>query len=98
MASSLRSTVFNLNRAARLTPQFSRSFSVSQRAWIKVGDAIPTGEYLMEGSPGNKVDLGKLVKEKGRAVMVFVEREVGECFKAGGRWLKLSKGPGSGGF
>ncbi|CAG8958636.1 hypothetical protein HYFRA_00009953 [Hymenoscyphus fraxineus] len=49
-------------RVALTAARPSRSFHSSARAFIKVGDALPKVEGLVESSPGNKVDLSNEVK------------------------------------
>ena len=69
--------MFALRRAAPRTvfcssvvPVARASFTTSLRYNVKVGDAIPSVE-LMEGSPGNKVDLSKeLADTKGLIIGV----------------------------
>ncbi|KAF2670724.1 Redoxin [Microthyrium microscopicum] len=48
----------------------ARAFHATPRAFVKVGDAIPDVE-LMEGSPGNKVNLAKELKS-GKGVIIGV--------------------------
>lgn len=58
--------------AAAARPPFHparASFHSSARALVKVGDSIPDVD-LMEGSPGNKVNLAKELKGKGVIVGV----------------------------
>jgi 2-Cys peroxiredoxin 5 len=43
-----------LNATRRLT---ARSFHTTPRAFVKVGDAIPDLNVLVEGSPGNKINM-----------------------------------------
>ncbi|KAG9231034.1 Redoxin-domain-containing protein [Amylocarpus encephaloides] len=52
---SLRILAANASRAPR-------NFHSSARAFVKVGDKIPSIEGLVEASPGNKVDLGEETK------------------------------------
>jgi len=53
-----------------LTASRARSFhSTTRRAFVKVGDAIPSVE-LVEKSPGNKVNLKDEIK--GRALIIGV--------------------------
>lgn len=47
-----------------------RSFHVSSRAFVQVGDAIPDIE-LMENSPGNKVSIAQELK-KGKGIILGV--------------------------
>lgn len=37
----------------------ARSFHTTPRAFVKAGDAIPDINVLVEGSPGNKVNLAE---------------------------------------
>ncbi|PSN64436.1 AhpC/TSA family protein [Corynespora cassiicola Philippines] len=46
-----------------------RLFHASAPAWVKVGDRLPDVD-LMEGSPGNKVNLAKELKGKGLIIGV----------------------------
>ena len=58
----------------RLIPrstQFSRSFSSTSQAFIKVGDRLPQLDVLVENSPGNKVNLSEQVT-KGKALIIGV--------------------------
>lgn len=55
--------------ALRGAASVSRSFHVSSRAFVKVGDAIPDVE-LMENSPGNKVSIANELKGKGLIIGV----------------------------
>jgi len=48
---------------------FAAQFHSSRPAFVKVGDAIPNVE-LMEGSPGNKVNLANELKGKGLVIGV----------------------------
>ncbi|KFZ20241.1 hypothetical protein V502_03259 [Pseudogymnoascus sp. VKM F-4520 (FW-2644)] len=45
-----------LNATRRLT---ARSFHTSPRAFVKAGDAIPDLNVLVEGSPGNKINMAE---------------------------------------
>lgn len=48
----------SLRRFAAARPAIStRSFSTTPRALVRVGQEIPSLEVLVEGSPGNKVNL-----------------------------------------
>ena len=58
------------SRAARTGP-FRNQFHASARAFVKVGDAIPSVE-LMEGSPGNKVNIADALKDAKKAVIIGV--------------------------
>ncbi|TVY73538.1 Peroxiredoxin-5 [Lachnellula suecica] len=49
----------------------SRSFSSSARAFIKVGDKIPSLDVLVENSPGNKVNLSEQIKS-GKSLIIGV--------------------------
>lgn len=50
----------------------SRSFSSSSRAWIQVGDRLPSIRHaLVEGSPGNQVDLSAQVAQ-GKSLIIGV--------------------------
>ncbi|KAJ9310237.1 hypothetical protein DTO217A2_16 [Paecilomyces variotii] len=57
--------------AKRLTTTFPRVhaqralFHNTRPAFVKVGDALPDLDVLVEGSPGNKVNLAKELKGKG---------------------------------
>lgn len=44
---------------AASTPVTARFFSSSPARLVKLGELLPEGELLQEGSPGNKVDLRK---------------------------------------
>lgn len=52
--------------AARITSRAAgrRAFSASAPAWVKVGDKLPNVD-LVEGSPGNKVNLANELTGKG---------------------------------
>jgi len=56
-------------RRLGLVASRARSFHSSPRAFVKVGDAIPSIE-LVEKSPGNKVNLKDEIK--GRALIIGV--------------------------
>jgi 2-Cys peroxiredoxin 5 len=56
-------------RRLGLAASRARSFHSSTRAFVKVGDAIPSVE-LVEKSPGNKVNLKDEIK--GRALIIGV--------------------------
>jgi 2-Cys peroxiredoxin 5 len=57
--------------ALKASPASSRSFHSSARAFIKVGDSIPTVDGLVESSPGNKVNLSDEIK-KGKSLIIGV--------------------------
>jgi len=60
--------------ALRISPSGagrSRLFHATPRPLVKAGDAIPSVNGLMEGSPGNKVDLAKELSS-GKGVIVGV--------------------------
>ncbi|KAF2835191.1 AhpC/TSA family protein [Patellaria atrata CBS 101060] len=48
----------------------TRQFHSTSRAFVKVGDSIPSNVELMEDSPGNKVDIAKELKGKGLIIGV----------------------------
>ena len=48
----------------------SRTFHSSARAFVKVGDKIPNLDVLVEGSPGNKVNLSEVIT--GKALIIGV--------------------------
>ena len=51
-----------VTRLLRQQPCLRRQFHVSRSLNVQVGDAVPASPVvLMEGSPGNKVDLAKEV-------------------------------------
>lgn len=56
-------------RRSLLNAPRSRAFHSSTRAFVKVGDAIPKIN-LVEGSPGNQVNLGEIIK--GKALIIGV--------------------------
>jgi len=52
--------MFRTLRPLRLAARSSaRTFSTTPRAFIKVGDPLPSLAVLHEGSPGNKVNLAE---------------------------------------
>ena len=51
----------------RLACPASAPFHSSAPAWVQVGDKIPDVE-LMEGSPGNKVNIAKELSGKGLVI------------------------------
>jgi 2-Cys peroxiredoxin 5 len=51
-------------RIVTTLPRASRSFHVTARAMVKTGDSLPNID-LVEGSPGNKVNLSKELTGKG---------------------------------
>lgn len=58
-------SLFNLTtRRLALSASRSRSFHSSTRAFVKAGDKVPNFE-LVEGSPGNKVNLSSELTGKG---------------------------------
>ena len=65
---ALRTTFFNASR--------SRAFHSSARAFVKVGDAIPK-IHLVEGSPGNHVNLAEAIK--GKALIIGVPGAFSTC-------------------
>jgi 2-Cys peroxiredoxin 5 len=65
MASTIGVRQFALNAARSV-----RSFHSSTRAFIKVGDKLPSLDVLVENSPGNKVDLSEFTK--GKALIIGV--------------------------
>lgn len=59
-----------LRRLALGASRSSRYFHSSAPAFIKVGDSIPKLDVLVENSPGNKVNLGDIIK--GKALIIGV--------------------------
>lgn len=57
-----------LNAARRFS---ARSFHTTPRAFVKAGDAIPNLNVLVEGSPGNKVNLAEEING-GNALIIGV--------------------------
>lgn len=55
---ALRATASPIARASAPAAA-SRFFSSSPARLVKIGELLPEGELLQEGSPGNKVDLRK---------------------------------------
>ena len=55
---SLRRAAINAPRSCLRPAARARQFHATPRACVKVGDALPDVE-LMEGSPGNKVNLAE---------------------------------------
>ncbi|KAL8969404.1 MAG: hypothetical protein Q9183_002009 [Haloplaca sp. 2 TL-2023] len=53
-----------LPRSSATAPTFRRTFTTTRPAYVNVGDRVPEIE-LVEGSPGNKVNLAKELKGKG---------------------------------
>lgn len=57
--------------ARRLTNAIPRAsvqsalFHSTRPAFVKVGDALPDLDVLVEGSPGNKINLAKELQDKG---------------------------------
>lgn len=51
-------------RLPRVRPQ-AASFHNTAPAFVQKGDAIPDLDVLVEGSPGNRVNLAKEIKGKG---------------------------------
>ena len=47
-------------------------FHSSASALVQVGDSIPDLDVLAENSPGNKVNLAKELKGKGKALIIGV--------------------------
>jgi len=70
--SAMNSTAFAIRRLALSATSASRarSFHISARALVKVGDPIPNLDVLVEGSPGNKVNLSEQIK--GKALIIGV--------------------------
>lgn len=56
---AFRSSLRPLSLVARSSISATRAFHSTRPAFVKVGDAIPTGLELTEGSPANKVDIAK---------------------------------------
>lgn len=57
---ALRATAsLPIARASASAPAAGRFFSSSPARLVKIGELLPEGELLQEGSPGNKVDLRK---------------------------------------
>ncbi|KAI9696626.1 MAG: hypothetical protein M1820_008075 [Bogoriella megaspora] len=63
--------MFTLRRSSAIFPRSipSKAFHSSSRLAVNVGDRLPSVE-LMEGSPGNKVDVSKELKGKGLVIGV----------------------------
>jgi len=59
-----------LRRLALNASRTSRAFHSSSRAFIKVGDKLPSLDVLLESSPGNKVNLSEAIK--GKALIIGV--------------------------
>ena len=57
-----------LNATRRIS---GRSFHTSPRAFVKAGDAIPDLNVLVEGSPGNKINMAEEVNG-GKALIIGV--------------------------
>jgi 2-Cys peroxiredoxin 5 len=66
------STMFSAVRRLPLAPSVAsrRLFHASAPAFVKVGDKLPDVD-LVEGSPGNKVNLAKELTGKGVVIGVF---------------------------
>lgn len=57
---SVRASLLRSARAAAARPAIARrSFHTTPRALVRVGQEIPSLEVLVEGSPGNKVNLAE---------------------------------------
>lgn len=60
--------MFAVRRLATAIPRAgvqSALFHTTRPAFVKVGDALPDLDVLVEGSPGNKVNLAKELQGKG---------------------------------
>ena len=67
---SIRHLIRNTSSTPRLTTVISRySFHTTTATMVKVGDPIPSVE-LVEGTPGNKVNLANELKGKGLIIGV----------------------------
>jgi peroxiredoxin 5 len=68
-------SIFAIRRLAAVanrTGAIQRSFFHSTgRASVRVGDSIPDMDVLVEGSPGNRVNLSKEIKTK-KALIIGV--------------------------
>ena len=67
---SIRHLIRNTSSAPRLATIISRNnFHTTTAKMVKVGDSIPSVE-LVEGTPGNKVNLANELKGKGLIIGV----------------------------
>lgn len=62
-------------------------FHNTRPAFVKVGDALPDLDVLVEGSPGNKVNLAKELKGKGVIVGTPAAFSMYHTLRKNGVWI-----------